>query len=204
MMKEFTKEEDNIQAAILFNEYQDGIGDPCNCGSKNAVLRCEDCFETAPLQCKHCIVKEHVRNPFHHIQEWTGLYFKRTSLHELGARVYLGHSGLPCPNRSSNSNGRPFVIADNNGFHKTVLEFCHCDKGIDQAEALQLVRARLHNYPARICIYLSLIGRLPCPYTLIQEIILLISRCTTEENKCSVSPRCPCKIYFPYSYAHCT
>lgn len=148
MMKEFTKEEDNIQAAILFNEYQDGIGDPCNCGSKNAVLRCEDCFETAPLQCKHCIVKEHVRNPFHHIQEWTGLYFKRTSLHELGARVYLGHSGLPCPNRSSNSNGRPFVIADNNGFHKTVLEFCHCDKGIDQAEALQLVRARL--FPATI------------------------------------------------------
>lgn len=115
MMKAFTEEKDRIQAAILSNEFQERIGDPCSCGSDKAIFRCEeDCFETAPLQCQQCIVNHHTRLPFHRIQEWTGEYFKRTSLHDLGARIFLGHSGMPCPNRSSTSSGRHFVIVDRN------------------------------------------------------------------------------------------
>ena len=149
MMKAFTEEKDNIQAAILSNEYQEGIGDPCSCGSDRAVFRCEeDCFETVPLQCQMCIVNHHAWLPFHHIQEWTGKYFKRTSLHDLGARLHLGHSGMPCPNRSSISSGRPFVIVDRNGFHQFILEFCHCNKDVPQTEPIQLIRARL--FPATL------------------------------------------------------
>ena len=152
MMKAFTEEMDNIQAAILSNEFQDGIGDPCSCGgSDKANFRCEeDCFETAPLQCQQCIINLHTRLPFHCIQEWTGEYFKRTSLHDLGARIFLGHSGMPCPNRSSAYTGRPFVIVDRNGFHKFILEFCHCDnlKDVLQTEPIQLIRARL--FPATL------------------------------------------------------
>ena len=150
MMKAFTEEKDNIQAAILSNKYQEGIGDPCPCGSDKAtVFRCkEDCFETAPLQCQTCIVNHHIRLPFHRIQKWTGEYFKQTSLHDLGARIHLGHSGMPCPNRSSTSTGRPFVVVDRNGFHQFNLEFCHCDKDIPQTEPIQLIRARL--FPATL------------------------------------------------------
>ena len=152
MMKAFTEEMDNIQAAILSNEFQDGVGDPCSCGgSDKANFRCEeDCFETAPLQCQQCIINLHTRLPFHRIQEWTGEYFKRTSLHDLGARIFLGHSGMPCPNRSSAYTGRPFVIVDRNGFHKFILEFCHCDnlKDVLQTEPIQLIRARL--FPATL------------------------------------------------------
>jgi hypothetical protein len=149
MMKAFTEEKDNIQAAILSNEFQEGIGDPCSCGSDKAIFRCEeDCFEIAPLQCQQCIVNQHTRLPFHRIQEWTGEYFKRTSLHILGARIFLGHSGMPCPNRSSTSSGRPFVIVDRNGFHNFIIEFCHCDKDVLQTEPIQLIRARL--FPATL------------------------------------------------------
>ena len=151
-MKAFTEEMDNIQAAILSNEFQDGVGDPCSCGgSDKANFRCEeDCFETAPLQCQQCIINLHTQLPFHHIQEWTGEYFKWMSLHDLGARIFLGHSGMPCPNRSSAYTGRPFVIVDRNGFHKFILEFCHCDnlKDVLQTEPIQLIRARL--FPATL------------------------------------------------------
>ena len=142
MMRAFTEQKHNIQAAILSNEYQDGIGDPCPCGSDQALFRCkEDCFEMGPLQCQTCIVTHHIRLPFHHIQEWTGKYFKQMSLHDLGARICLGHSGMPCPNRSSTSSGRPFVIVDRNGFHHFIVEFCHCDKDSDvpQTESIQLI-----------------------------------------------------------------
>ncbi|KAJ6584252.1 hypothetical protein B0H10DRAFT_2338079, partial [Mycena sp. CBHHK59/15] len=37
------------------------------------------------------IVTAHQQMPFHRIQHWTGLYFERKSLKDLGLRIQLGH-----------------------------------------------------------------------------------------------------------------
>jgi hypothetical protein len=141
MMEHFAPHFDTLQAAILSTHYHKDVGGRCSCGSETAPYKCEECFLPRML-CYTCIVSTHVQHPFHHIGEWSGTHFKRTSLHTLGAAIYLGHCGEKCKNRLPGP-GRNTVIVHTNGIHHVCIEYCRCD---DVPEAIQLAQSQL--FPA--------------------------------------------------------
>ncbi|KAF8070016.1 hypothetical protein FPV67DRAFT_1413223 [Lyophyllum atratum] len=126
----------------------DGRGDysrlGCRCqGELPAIYRCFDCLH-GDLLCKGCVLAWHTRTPLHFIEEWTGSFFRRLKLKDLGLRIQLNH---PPGERCSNplrAPGDKFVIVDTNGVHEVGLDFCNCERGM--MNATQLLRARL--YPA--------------------------------------------------------
>ncbi|KAG1768280.1 hypothetical protein EV702DRAFT_1253494 [Suillus placidus] len=93
----------------------DGRGDisgTCaGCGTAPALFRCEIC-DDIQLYCHDCTVTNHLRLPTHRINEWTRVYFKRTSLKNLGLHIQLGHPiGQHCilPHQAFNDN---FILID--------------------------------------------------------------------------------------------
>jgi len=145
MMDAFFKHLDSLQQAIMDSEYPASPGQICRCGEGQALYYCKDCFLSS-LYCKSCVVSVHSRTPFHRIQEWSGSYFRRASLSNLGLLLMLGHDTGLCPNRSSSSKPRNITIIHTNGIHDYQIEFCHC---ADASSALvQLTRSRL--FPATV------------------------------------------------------
>lgn len=142
MMAIFSEHFDELQHAILSTEYHEDLGKKCRCGDDSAVFRCPECFHSH-LLCRTCILATHINIPFHYIQEWTGTYFKRTSLANLGGIVPLGHSGQSCPNRLP-TPGRHIVVVHTNGIHHIHVQYCRCARA--NSEAMQLTCARL--FPA--------------------------------------------------------
>jgi hypothetical protein len=102
------------------------------------------------MMCATCIVRKHDDHPFHHIDEWNGLHFTRTSLMKLGLRLQtdLESGALPCRNVNQvSSPAREIVVLDENGFHHVKIEFCACTKGdVVPEEWEQLLGVRL--FPA--------------------------------------------------------
>lgn len=61
------------------------------CGEDNwAIWRCIDCSLGYPL-CRKCIRESHVQSPFHQIECWTGSYFRRAALWEVGSYILVKH-----------------------------------------------------------------------------------------------------------------
>lgn len=143
MMQIFSKHFDSLQEAIFSTECHEHIEKTCSCGSGSATYRCDECFQCRPV-CSQCILAAHQQLPFHHIQQWTGTHFARTSLLNLGYVISLGHHTQCCPNHLPSTQGRPTVIVHINGIHHTRIEYCHCAGAPTDAE--QLTRARL--FPA--------------------------------------------------------
>ncbi|KAJ7170307.1 hypothetical protein C8R43DRAFT_1120735 [Mycena crocata] len=79
--------------------------------------------------------------------QWNGVYFEKKTLADLEMRIQLGHwvgrhrCLLPEP-----APGNDFVIIDEHGVHKVLLDFCRCGKG--RAHTKQLMMGRL--YPATV------------------------------------------------------
>ncbi|KAF8056174.1 hypothetical protein FPV67DRAFT_1432087 [Lyophyllum atratum] len=122
-------------------EYTDALC-PCN-RSTEAKYRCKDCF-FGQLLCSGCVIAWHACNPLHDIERWNGLFFERTTLKQLGLRIQLNHPpNQPCVNPKA-ATADDFIIIDSHGVHEVALDFCKCERGID--DPLQLLRARL--YPA--------------------------------------------------------
>ncbi|KAF8169238.1 hypothetical protein BJ912DRAFT_862222 [Pholiota molesta] len=68
-----------------------------------AVWRCVDCSLSQPV-CRRCMRSLHVDNPFHVIQRWTGTYFRRAELWEVGTYILVRHhQGQPSLRISTNS-----------------------------------------------------------------------------------------------------
>ena len=55
-----------------------------------AVWRCVDCSLPHP-QCRGCIRRNHFHNPLHRIERWTGKYFRKASLWEVGCYILVEH-----------------------------------------------------------------------------------------------------------------
>ncbi|KIK64901.1 hypothetical protein GYMLUDRAFT_160626, partial [Collybiopsis luxurians FD-317 M1] len=90
--------------------------------------------------CKDCLLWNHESNPFHTIEPWTGRYFKKTSLYDLGLVLHLGHSStLPC---LAPSKVQAFTVININCIHCTTVCFCRCSKAI--LDHYQLLHARLY------------------------------------------------------------
>lgn len=70
---------------------------PCStCTLEPGTLRCSDCLGDEIL-CRKCCITVHQRQPFHHIQIWTGKFFADSSLYHQGYILHMGHGGSPCP-----------------------------------------------------------------------------------------------------------
>ncbi|KAJ7803737.1 hypothetical protein B0H14DRAFT_3487098 [Mycena olivaceomarginata] len=99
---------------------QEGL---CSCG-ETARYRCSECHGVQML-CKGCMVEAHWLRPLCRIEAWTGSFFERRELRQLGLRVQLGHpDNTPCPR--ANRGHEKFVVISPNGFHHVAVDFCQC------------------------------------------------------------------------------
>jgi len=81
-----------------------------------------------------------------HVQIWTGTYFERTSLRDLGLRFQLGHpAGVKCCNPTLAFDD-DFILMDINGVHSVALNFCNCETA--QPHDIQVQLLRMRWYPA--------------------------------------------------------
>ncbi|KAJ7858217.1 hypothetical protein B0H14DRAFT_3447341 [Mycena olivaceomarginata] len=87
-------------------------------------------------------VSAHLQLPFHTIQRWTGSWFERRTLKDMGLWIQLGHWGsdAACPVPQP-APGDDFVIVDTLGVHPVHLDYCNCGQG--GHHTVQLLRARL-------------------------------------------------------------
>lgn len=142
-----------IQDQILSLEAEDSAGKRCTAcppqslsvkedgNDQKADFRCLECFDHMP-RCSHCILQEHRQHPFHRIQRWTGEFFEKYALFDLGQIVYLGHNGEKCPR--ANSEPQTFVVVHTNGVHYSRILYCDCKAFLcPQDRALQLIRSQL-------------------------------------------------------------
>ncbi|PPQ82618.1 hypothetical protein CVT26_001627 [Gymnopilus dilepis] len=146
MMASFSKELPKLEEYLFDREYDSRIERPCECGSKDAKFRCRACTQSR-MRCRSCIVQDHRLSAWHHLEEWTGTHFSRTSVSKLGYRHRLGHNGKRCPSSSPEvSSGRKMIIVHTNGFHEVFVEFCVCNSS--RSAPHQLMSADL--FPATL------------------------------------------------------
>jgi hypothetical protein len=60
------------------------------------VWRCLDCTEKTAV-CVLCCRNDHKLDVFHRIEKWNGRFYQRGALWQVGAKIYAGHHGSPCP-----------------------------------------------------------------------------------------------------------
>ncbi|KAG6810078.1 hypothetical protein H0H92_013396 [Tricholoma furcatifolium] len=118
-----------LQHDILSRFYHPRVGGLCRCKKPAAVYRCLQCSRPPPL-CQECIVSDHTYHPYHVIQEWTGKFFKQTSLMDLGLIVQLGHDGEKCPNtdpkRDPMRAASVILVVDTYSVQQARFRYCYC------------------------------------------------------------------------------
>ncbi|KAG1870872.1 hypothetical protein F4604DRAFT_1583524 [Suillus subluteus] len=117
----------------------------CSVCPKDGVYRCHGCMGE-PLFCTHCCRTVHSCMPFHQISQWTGGFFKDTSLTKIGLEIHLGHQGKPCPEVTDDwydtddegdnfaegqwvplvNDPRTTMVVDTSGVHFLMIRFCQC------------------------------------------------------------------------------
>ncbi|KAJ6622308.1 hypothetical protein B0H10DRAFT_1638328, partial [Mycena sp. CBHHK59/15] len=110
----------------------------CKDPGKVPMYHCEECAGRL-LLCRECCLEKHLENPLH---EWTGIYFNKTSVKDLGLCIQFSHPpGEHCYN--SDTGHQDFVVVHDNGIHKVNVTFCGpCSR----VPYIQLLRAGW--YPA--------------------------------------------------------
>lgn len=66
------------------------------CKRANGSWRCKDCYGN-PTYCQPCLQDQHILDPFHRVEVWSGTHFQRTALHKADICLQLGHQGDLCP-----------------------------------------------------------------------------------------------------------
>ncbi|GBE79492.1 hypothetical protein SCP_0206920 [Sparassis crispa] len=95
---------------------------------------CRDCCASDVL-CQQCIVSRHLRSPLHAVEFWTGTYFKRNNLHELGLVVQLGHRpSILC---SLHDEPHSITVLHTNRVHTMKVTFCACSGVPEHKQFLQ-------------------------------------------------------------------
>lgn len=81
-------------------------------------------------------------------QEWTGRYFKQTTLQNLGLVIQLGHPiGERCLAPGFSSVGG--LVLHTNGFHPVTLQYCECHLSQRAGDRVQQL-LRMELYPATL------------------------------------------------------
>lgn len=91
-MKEYVSRIKGILQAIQAREaLPDSDSDLCSdCHTSVGRWRCQDCT-FSHLMCRRCMRHSHSANPFHRITRWTGTYFRKAALWEVGVCLTVGH-----------------------------------------------------------------------------------------------------------------
>ena len=98
-MKEFVSRVDGILQAMQAREALPSSATCAECPQSMGKWRCQDCMD-GKLLCRCCMRRTHWGNPFHRIECWTGTYFRKAALWEVGVYLSLKHQDAPsiCPN----------------------------------------------------------------------------------------------------------
>ena len=90
-LRDFADRVDDLLQAILDREALPSSATCRLCNDRSRSLwRCREC--TLPdVLCRRCMRLAHMSNPFHRIECWTGAYFRKAELHEVGVYVMIGH-----------------------------------------------------------------------------------------------------------------
>lgn len=75
-----------------------------SCQGPDGHYRCLDCLGE-PDTCATCCRNLHVRNPFHRIKKWNGLFLEQSDLSLLSLVIHLGHGGDECPSYAQRRDG---------------------------------------------------------------------------------------------------
>lgn len=78
-------------------------------------------------------------------QEWTGQYWRKKTLQDLGLVVQLGHPGTTC---HSPDNLLNLTVADSHGIHQVSTRFCACELSVTTNKRRQVLNAGW--YPATV------------------------------------------------------
>ncbi|SJL19078.1 uncharacterized protein ARMOST_22686 [Armillaria ostoyae] len=133
---------DEFLEEILCSESSEQMthSDCDKCGLEQGQHRCLSCFDGRML-CRMCIIELHQAMPFHRVEGWTGSYFKKISLGDLGLVIQLGHKlGQTC---QIPAVVHSFVVTDVDGIHTIQMSFCECTRNVEVARYRQLLRSRL-------------------------------------------------------------
>ncbi|KAJ7219933.1 hypothetical protein GGX14DRAFT_389351 [Mycena pura] len=112
------------------------------------------------LLCTACCLDVHIEHPLHVIEAWTGVYFKKKSLKDIGLRIQLGH-----PPRENCIHKYPgheeFVVLHDNGIHVVSVDFCGC---VQRQVPWHIQLLRMGWYPAttnqpKTCATFACLGR---------------------------------------------
>ncbi|KAG2338570.1 hypothetical protein BDR05DRAFT_978103 [Suillus weaverae] len=130
-------EHDSYLSEMIRLDGRGDVGGTCaGCGTAPTLFRCEIC-DDIQLYCHNCTVTNHLRLPTYHINEWTRVYFKRTSLKNLGLHIQLGHPvGQHCilPHQAFNDD---FILIDTDGtVYEIGLDFCATFQVLQQYQIL--------------------------------------------------------------------
>lgn len=99
--------------------------------------RCKDCFGDF-VECIDCCLKCHARLPLHSIQQWTGGFWKKQTLKDMGLIIQLGHTDTPCYAPSS-KEPLPVTVVDHGGVHEIWVYFCGCEHGMMADKRVQML-----------------------------------------------------------------
>ncbi|KAJ6458766.1 hypothetical protein C8R45DRAFT_796230, partial [Mycena sanguinolenta] len=108
--------------------------------------RCRECLGDDML-CKACIMKGHVENPLHLIQEWTGRLFVSTTLKALGLRIQLGHRPRERCLQPVELHTQ-FVVLHTNGIQEVTVDSCDCGENHLHAGSPEEQLLRMGWFPA--------------------------------------------------------
>ncbi|KAJ7022824.1 hypothetical protein C8F04DRAFT_970935 [Mycena alexandri] len=90
------------------------------------------------LQCKECCLERHILTPLHFLEEWTGEFWTRTTLKDLGLIYQLGHEGRRC--KFPQPFVRSLTVIDITGIHEIRYRFCACSRSDNTTNLKQLLR----------------------------------------------------------------
>ena len=153
-LREFLPIIDSILSILLQMEASGNDGICMSCNVHQTMWRCSDCVGCNNF-CNHCVRVRHCLSPYHHVEHWTGTFFKPVWLYQANVVIHLGHGDLPCLNNiefdcaansdSCNSaqplsdsstifgNGLPklkghdyHIVVDKSGVHRMRVIPCGC------------------------------------------------------------------------------
>jgi hypothetical protein len=170
-LREWVNKRETFLQLLLELEARSNDGLCGQCKASGGHFRCSDCIGDL-ANCHNCFMDHHKRLPFHRIQMWNGTHFSRTTLHDQGYILHLGHSGEMCPGTEDpwldideslpdtdtvdllqdNVDGKPrdvledgkINIVHTTGVFKHKVRWCQCPNAPDKT--VQLFQMRL--FPA--------------------------------------------------------
>ncbi|KAA1479376.1 hypothetical protein DENSPDRAFT_756233, partial [Dentipellis sp. KUC8613] len=100
--------------------------------------------------CGTCIAVSHQPNPLHVVEKWTGSFYEKVTLADIGLVINLGHEGAICPSKWVKEPSK-LVCVHISGIQEIRIRYCECFRRelLDKSENhLQLVQAGL--WPATV------------------------------------------------------